>query len=189
MKVAHSCLTLCDPIDSTVHGILQARILEWVAFPFSMGSSQSTSPTFQVDFLLSEPCWRILEWVAYPFSRESSQPKDRTQVSPIAGEFFITWATIHQRSNYISFGTILRLKSWLSSFHRFIKVENLMGTSLGQGSGHWRGYVHVASWLSLTCWMFALQLRLVWNSLICCAIIQVFMKSFLLLNFNNLGYR
>ena len=28
-----SCLTLCDPMDYTVHGILQARILEWVAFP------------------------------------------------------------------------------------------------------------------------------------------------------------
>ena len=39
-KVAQSCLTLCDPTDYTVHGILQARILEWVAFPFSRGSSQ-----------------------------------------------------------------------------------------------------------------------------------------------------
>ena len=37
---AQSCLTLCDPMDYTVHGILQARILEWVAFPFSRGSSQ-----------------------------------------------------------------------------------------------------------------------------------------------------
>jgi len=40
-----SCLTLCDPMDhsllgSSVHGILQARILEWVAMPFSRGSSQ-----------------------------------------------------------------------------------------------------------------------------------------------------
>ena len=41
VKVAQSCLTLCDPMDYTVHGILQARILEWVAFPFSRGSSQS----------------------------------------------------------------------------------------------------------------------------------------------------
>ena len=40
MKVAQSCLTVCDPMDSTVRGILQARILEWVAFPFSRGSSQ-----------------------------------------------------------------------------------------------------------------------------------------------------
>ena len=39
VKVTQSCLTLCDPMDYTVHGILQARILEQVAFPFSRGSS------------------------------------------------------------------------------------------------------------------------------------------------------
>ena len=38
--VAQSCLTLCDPMDYTTHGILQTRILEWVAFHFSRGSSQ-----------------------------------------------------------------------------------------------------------------------------------------------------
>ena len=40
VKVTQVCLTLCDPMDYTVHGILQARILEWVAVPFSRGSSQ-----------------------------------------------------------------------------------------------------------------------------------------------------
>ena len=40
MKVAQSCPTLCDPMNYTVHGILQARILEWIAVPFSRGSSQ-----------------------------------------------------------------------------------------------------------------------------------------------------
>ena len=40
VKVAQSCLTLCDPMDYTAHGILQARILESVAFPFSKGSLQ-----------------------------------------------------------------------------------------------------------------------------------------------------
>ena len=40
VKVTQSCLTLWDHMDYTVHGILQARILEWVAFPFSRGSSQ-----------------------------------------------------------------------------------------------------------------------------------------------------
>ena len=39
VKVAQSCLTLCNPMDYTVHGILQARIPEWVADPFSSGSS------------------------------------------------------------------------------------------------------------------------------------------------------
>ena len=55
VKVAQLCLTLCDSMDCRVHGILQTRILEWVAFPFSRGSSQ---------------------------------PRDRTQVSRIAGGFF-----------------------------------------------------------------------------------------------------
>ena len=58
-------LTLCDPMDcsppgSSVRGILQARILEWVAIPVSRGSSP---------------------------------PRDRTQVSCIAGRFFTVWAT------------------------------------------------------------------------------------------------
>ena len=44
------CLTLCDPMDcspsaSSVHGILQARILEWVAMPSSMGSSPPRDQT------------------------------------------------------------------------------------------------------------------------------------------------
>ena len=59
VKVAWSCLTLCDPMDYTVHGILQARILEWVAFPFSRDLSnpgiELRSPTLQVDSLPAEP--------------------------------------------------------------------------------------------------------------------------------------
>ena len=45
MKVAQSCPTLYDPIDYPVHRILQARILEWVDFPFSRGSSQPRDQT------------------------------------------------------------------------------------------------------------------------------------------------
>ena len=48
-EVAQSCPTLCNPMDysppgSSVHGILQARILEWVAISFSRGSSEPRSP-------------------------------------------------------------------------------------------------------------------------------------------------
>jgi len=62
--VAQSCLTLCDPMDCSppglsVHGISQARILEWVAIPFSRGSSQSRDQIqvshMQADSLPSEP--------------------------------------------------------------------------------------------------------------------------------------
>ena len=45
VKVTQSCPTLCDRMDYTIHGILQARILEWVAFPFSGGSSQPRGRT------------------------------------------------------------------------------------------------------------------------------------------------
>ena len=63
LLVAQSSLTLCNPMDcslsgSSVHGILQAGILEWVAIPFSRRSSWprdcTGSPTLQVDSLPSE---------------------------------------------------------------------------------------------------------------------------------------
>ena len=84
----------CNPMDNTVHGILQARILECVAFPFSRGSSQPRSPALRVDSLqLSHKgSPRILEWVAYPFSSWSSQPRNRTGVFCTAGRFFTNWA-------------------------------------------------------------------------------------------------
>ena len=49
--VAQSCLMLCDPVDcsppgSSVHGIMQARILEWAAISFSRGSSQPRDQTW-----------------------------------------------------------------------------------------------------------------------------------------------
>ena len=62
--VAKLCLTLCDPMDwsppgSSVHGILQRRILEWVAISFSRASSQPRDQTnvsrVVADTLLSEP--------------------------------------------------------------------------------------------------------------------------------------
>ena len=59
VKVTQSCLTLCDPMDYMVPGILQARILEWIAFHFSRGSSnpwvEPRSPALQVDSLPVEP--------------------------------------------------------------------------------------------------------------------------------------
>ena len=45
VKVARLCPTLCDPMDYTGFGILQARILEWVAVTFSRGSSQPKDGT------------------------------------------------------------------------------------------------------------------------------------------------
>ena len=99
-QVAQSCPPLCDPMDFTVYGILQARILEWVAFPFfrvfSNPGIEPRSPTLQGDFfyqLRHKGSPRTLEWVAYPFSSGSSWTRNQTGVSCIAGRFFASWAT------------------------------------------------------------------------------------------------
>ena len=63
-EVTQSCPTLCDPMDcslpgSSLHEILKARVLEWVAISFFRGSSptrdRTRSPAFQADALTSEP--------------------------------------------------------------------------------------------------------------------------------------
>ena len=51
VKVAQSCPTLCDPMDYSVHGILRARILEWVDFPLLLPLSFSWVKTFEVGWL------------------------------------------------------------------------------------------------------------------------------------------
>ena len=99
VKVAQSCLTLCDPMDYTVHGILQARILERAAFPFSRGSSQPRDQT-QISriagrFFIAEPQGKskntgVFFYPFYPFSTGSSWPRNWTGVSCIAGGFFTT---------------------------------------------------------------------------------------------------
>ena len=78
-----------------VHGILQVRILEWVAFPFSRGifPTQGWNPRLPhfrqiINQLKHKGSPTIPEWVAYPFSSGSSQPRNRTGVSYIAGRFF-----------------------------------------------------------------------------------------------------
>ena len=88
VKVAQSCLTLCDPMDYTVHGILQARRLEWGAIPFPRGSSQ---------------------------------PRDRTQVSHIAGRVFTSWATKEAPSCLKYF--LLHIYIFLN-FFQLIEIHN-----------------------------------------------------------------
>ena len=64
VKVAQSCPSLWDPVDYTVHGILQARILKWVAFPFSRGSSQPRDRT-QVS--------HVARWILYQLSHRKAE--------------------------------------------------------------------------------------------------------------------
>ena len=82
-------------MDYIVHGILQARILEWVAFTLLQGifPTQGSNPGLphhrQILYQLSHKgSPKILEWVAYPFSSGSVQARNRTGVSCNAGGFF-----------------------------------------------------------------------------------------------------
>ena len=77
VKVTQSCPILCNIMDYRVHGILQARILEWVAIPFSRGSSQPKDRTE-----VSLTAGRFLtNWAKRePFSRGFSWPRNRTWV-------------------------------------------------------------------------------------------------------------
>ena len=166
----------CSPPGSSVHGLLQARLMKWVVIPISRRSSQPRDRTqvcciagiFFTDWATREGQWgtvmvlpllfftfpkltmclcvcvcafpksvplfyiwgkktwtwkslscvqlfatpwtirgilqaRIVEWVAFSFSRRSSQPRDRTQVSHIAGRFFTSWATREVEADNLSF--------------------------------------------------------------------------------------
>ena len=77
MKVTQSCLTLCDPMDYLDHEILQARILEWAAFPFSRGSSQSRDWT-QVSHITGRfsTSWATMEAQEYWSGQPIPSPAD-----------------------------------------------------------------------------------------------------------------
>ena len=117
---------ICSPPDSSVHGILQARILEWVDISFSRGSSRPRDWTCvsyvfcigrRVLYQLSHKgSPRILEWVAYAFSSGSSWPRNWTGFSCFAGRFFTNWAireAIRETHNS-AYILISRLPLWLS---------------------------------------------------------------------------
>ena len=94
VKVAQSSPTLCDPMDYTVHGILQARILEWVAVPSLRDLHnpviEPRSSALQIDSLLSEPPGKPKNTGvgSLSLSSGSSLPRNRIRVSCITGGFF-----------------------------------------------------------------------------------------------------
>ena len=123
LKVAQSCLTLCNPMDcsspgSSVHGILQARILEWVDMPSSTRSSQPspppdlpnpgiepaflTSPALAGGFFTTSATWEALSlgscsngmrWVSY----HSLCPTHR-DLSPLSSKLHIKAASSREPS-------------------------------------------------------------------------------------------
>ena len=94
-EVAQSCPTLCDPMDSSlpgssVHGILQARILEWAAVSFSRRSSRHRDRTRVSHTALPDPG---MEPGSPTWQADPSRPRDGARVSHTAGRRFTTWAS------------------------------------------------------------------------------------------------
>ena len=106
--VVQSCPMLCKPMDcsppgSPIHVFLQARKLEWVAIPFSRGSSHPGSPALQVDSLLSEPPgkpiwanferqWRTEEpGVTVRHSLTTDQQQSKCEVGHFNSEEVVQW--------------------------------------------------------------------------------------------------
>ena len=99
VKVAQSCPALCDPMDYTVRGILQVRILEWVAIPFVSRSSRPRDQT-QVSRiagrLFTSSTTRETQeyWSGLPLPSPGDLPGPGIKLgSCIAGRFFTSWAT------------------------------------------------------------------------------------------------
>ena len=104
-----SCQIICDPMDYTVLGSLQARKNTGVgslSLPQGIFSTQRSNPGLphcrQILYQLShQGSPRILEWVAYPFSRGYSWPRNWTGISCIAGRFFTSRATRRATFGYL----------------------------------------------------------------------------------------
>ena len=116
MKVTQLCLTVCNPIDYTVHGIFQARILEWVAFLFSRGSSQPRDQT-QVSCIGSGffTTWATREaqeyWSGYPIPSPEDLPNPGIkqgspvlQADPLPTE--VKWSEVTLLSRVRLFATL-----------------------------------------------------------------------------------
>ena len=151
VKVAQLCLTFCDPMDYTGHGILQARILEWVAFPFSRGSSwprnQTRVPALQVNslpvelsgkpqlcrhsFLVFFPLWFITGyWIWFPVLFK----RTLLLIHPVVCKWFassdpalsLPWAPLANTSMFsVSVSLLLLHKhSLMSSFRSHTQVTS-----------------------------------------------------------------
>ena len=127
VKVTQSCLTLCE-IDCTVHGILQARILEWVTFPFSRGSSQPRDQT-QVSLIAGRffTSWATRE------AHKNPNPPNQTHFSMILLKLFLatSWpaqfsatdgVAYFQGTNWdeLFFLSKLNLKHWSPTWLSFL---------------------------------------------------------------------
>ena len=120
MKVAQLCPTLCDSMDCPVHGTLQARILEWVAFPLFRRSSQPRDQT-QVSWLQAD---------AFP-----SEPPGKLTVSSYSPPSLLPWPCCSALCGKSWPERTTRLPSLVSGNHGGWKTPDWHGSG-----SQWLGY-------------------------------------------------
>ena len=137
-----SCVWLFATPWSIVHGILQTRILEWIAFLQGIFPTQGLNPGLphcrQILYQLSHKGRpRIQEWVAYPFSSGSSQCRNQTRVSCIVGGFFTNWASLLK---FMSTESVMPSNHVILHWCLLLLPSNL---SQHQGLFQWVGSLHL----------------------------------------------
>ena len=92
LSIAQLCLTLWDPMDYAVHGILQPRILEWVTFPFYRGSSQARNQIGiswnAYGFFIN---WAIRDALIKPTFQSGMRRQSRAQTCGPGGKERVGW--------------------------------------------------------------------------------------------------
>ena len=146
VKVAQSCPTLFDPMDYTFHGILQARKLERVAFPFSRGSSQPRR---------SNPGLLHCRQISLPAESQGkpkntgvgslsllqqvpSWPSNWTRVSCIVGRFFTSGAIREALSKNFEVNLKKVLKCWKIIFIPLTGIR--LGWQWPWPTGQWHNH-------------------------------------------------
>jgi len=141
-------MTFCNPTDYTAHGILQARILEWVAFPFSKGSSQPRDQT-------------LASRIAGGFftSWATREARSRIKLRYIRG---FPWIPDRRNCFLLDiFSNLLLWNIWLTvpKIHdkkhhihtaKFLDGKSLIHTSLPHLEEHWAKYSFTQNYLILT---------------------------------------
>ena len=153
--VIQSCPTLCNPMDysligSSVHGILQARILEWVVIPFSRGSSWPRDWTWvfcmQVGSLPSEPPGKAMD-VGNLFSCSSAFSKPscyiwqflvqillKCSLKDFEHYFASMWNKCYCTAVWIFFG-IAFLWDWNENCHFWLKKDSMATAEFSKFAG------------------------------------------------------
>ena len=109
-----SCPTLCDPMDcsplcSSVHGILQARILEWIAMPSSgdlpnlgIESTSLRSPALAGTFFTTSTTWKVQQLLKFPNVHYVGKER-KTKCNMFQNKGKSMWSCVFQNSDFSRF--------------------------------------------------------------------------------------